>query len=116
MIYEGMKIKIFPDTDVDAYVRWIRSQGFKCFVHEEDIRVGSRIREANLNPRLTGEVIKVHMKQNKIRKNDLTRILNVSDTAVFDWMYGRRVPSQYYRQDLLELLKITPEEWERCRA
>lgn len=115
MIQEGMKIKTFPDTDVTAYLHWIRSQGFNCYKVEDGIRIGSRIRPADYNSELTAKCIKKHMKEKRISKKEVARCLMTTENTVWQWVYGRRIPSPYFRQDLLDLLGITPEEWESCR-
>ena len=115
MIHEGMKIKTFPDTDVSAYVHWIRSQGFDCYVHESDIRVGRKRFSNQMNPELTGELIRQHMKNEGISQKKLCKLLIASEHTIRMWIYGDCVPRSDYRSDLSDVLNITPEEWESCR-
>ena len=115
MLEEGMRIRTFSDTDVAAYVGWIRTEGYACYVHKDVIIVGRRLKPGHLNSKLTAALIKKHMKAKKISRKDIQKDLMVSESTVWDWINGIRVPSMYFRQNLLDLLGITQDEWDKCR-
>lgn len=115
MLQEGMKIKTFPDTDVQVYVQWIRSQGFSCYIVKDGIRIGNRFRPANFNSEKTGELIKNKMRAKKIKIRQVADYLMVTESTVYQWTQGGRVPRECYRHELFTLLGISFEEWEGCR-
>lgn len=39
-MFEGMKIKMFPDTDVQAYVDLVKAHGFRVRVANDYVIVG----------------------------------------------------------------------------
>ena len=98
MINEGMKIKIFEDTNIDAYKDLINDLGFRCKLKGEYLivgapykrqlkfAVGKSIKEARLNSGLTVE--------------DVAKKVNVLRETVCNWEIGESIPNETNREKL----------------
>ena len=91
MFQEGMIIKTFPDTDVHAYVRWIRENGFKADIYRDYIRVGKR-RRNDIDRNEMARLIRTSRKARKLTREELSIRLGVSVDSVYAWEKGERIP------------------------
>jgi len=98
MISEGMKIKVFEDTNIDAYKDLINDLGFRCKLKGEYLivgapykrqlkfAVGKSIKEARLNSGLTVE--------------EVAKKVNVLYETVCNWEIGESIPNETNREKL----------------
>ena len=115
MLYEGEIIKIFPETDKESYINWIVDEGFTYRVYSDHIVVGARNKQRSFKPMLFAELIKDKRTTKGWNRYKLGRILNVSETAIFNWEIGRTQPKSKRLKELIEVLDISQEELEKCR-
>lgn len=114
-MYSGMIIKTFPETDVDAYVRFIRDNGYKAHVFDGYIRVGGVLDNRRADRIPLGRLIKRKRKEKGITRTELAQMLNYTTTAVYDWEIGRRCPKAETMEKLKEILNITEGDMEKCQ-
>lgn len=113
-LYEGERIKIFPETDVRQYGIWIHSEGFNY------IRKGDYLVILNRNvPRYDKErfsVILPHRRRLKgMSKERLAELVEVTENTVSTWENGMYMPSKYNLDKIMSVLDITERDLERCR-
>ena len=90
---KGEQIKIFENTDVDAYVRLIRNAGYKYKVGSEYIKVGERNR-LTLDRMKVGRMLRIARKKRGISREALSEAIGVLDKTMFEWERGYRVPCE----------------------
>lgn len=115
-LYEGERIKIFPDTDIRSYTNWISSQGFSYFIHGEYIVIGRKGKYFTYDAVALGRLICSHRKSKGWDRFDLAEKLNVSEDSVFEWEIGRKQPKEKNLLRLKEILEITKEELNKCQT
>lgn len=109
----GDRIKIFPDTDVEAYVRYFHSIGFRTKVHSDYIELteytrGRRGRRyTNLN--VIGERIKYIRTQMFFSVNELADELMVRPSTIQAWEDGKAIPKGQQFNRFLEFSGATKE-------
>lgn len=114
LLQENERIKIFPDTDVDAYIRYFRNEGYSCKVEGNEIVIGKKIRLTYGSTKL-GKLIYNKRNEKKISRGEFAEKLGVSVDSVFKWEIGQRKPFDYNLNNIVEILDITERDLERCR-
>lgn len=108
MLEEGMKIKIFPETNVESYVRFIREQGYKAEVYRDYIKVGKK-KKRFIDRTIVGTDIRKARKKKGITREQLAEAVGVSVTTVFSWEIGRTAPRAYNYDELKKILDLKGE-------
>jgi len=114
-MFEGMIIKTFPDTDVPAYARMIRSHGYKPIIRRDYIRVGGKIDDGKIDRLKFGNLIFHKRRLKKLKRDDLSRMLCIRTETIFNWELGRTMPKKSVVEDLMIILDITEGEISECR-
>lgn len=113
-LFEGERIKIFPETDVRQYGIWIHSQGFN-YVRKDNylIILGKTIIRYDKE---RFSVILNHRRRIKgMSKEKLAEITEVTENTVSNWENGRYMPSNYHLEKIMSVLDITERDLERCQ-
>lgn len=111
---EGMRIKIFDNTNVESYRDLIKSCGYRCQVYKTYIRIGEPLKVFYDNGML-GRLINRKRRAKKMTREDLSKVLLCSTGTIYDWEAGRRRPSNHFMKQLQEILNISMGELEQCR-
>lgn len=101
-LYEGMTIKTFPETDVDAYVRFIHDSGFKCYVRSGFIRIGTRTHEP-IDREARARKLRQARKLNGLTRAEVAEKIHVNEETLYSWEIGRTYPSKKNLQKLIDL-------------
>lgn len=109
-LYTGMKIWIFPETDVRAYVRMIRSEGYKSIVEKNYIIVGEEIIIGTLDSVALGSLIKKKRLEKRISRETLADYLGVARGTIFNWEIGRTKPRRGNLEEIKSYLNISEGE------
>ena len=104
-LYEGMTIKIFPETDKDAYVRFIRDNGFKCYLKSDCIRIGTRTHEP-IDKEARARKLRQARKLNGLTRAEVAEKIHVSKDTLYSWEIGRTYPSKKNLQKLIDLYRV----------
>lgn len=88
----GMKIKIFPDTDVEAYVRYIKEKGFNSTVYKDFILVEGSLKTEYIDKTALGNALIVARANRGISREEMSQAIGVSENAIFSWEIGRTIP------------------------
>ena len=115
MLYEGERIKIFPETQVEAYKTWINDEGFACKIRRDYIEVGKRINHRKFNEVKLGILISSRRKAKGWNRYKLARSVGVHEGTVTNWEIGIREPKRETICKIMEALNITEGELEECR-
>ena len=113
-LFEGERIKFFPDTDIKSYTRYIEHKGFEYSIEGDEIVVGKRIKLVYDSEEL-GKLIFYKRLKKKMNRTELGNKLEVTGYAVYTWEIGRYQPRQMYMGDLRDILEISQEELDKCR-
>ena len=113
-LYEGERIKIFPDTNIDSYIRWIRSQGYLCHVDINEIVVDEKAFKT-IDKVALGKLINQKRTKKKITIGEFADIIQATPRTVFHWEIGRMQPREYFIEQIRDVLEISQEELEQCR-
>lgn len=105
-LYEGMTIKIFPETDKDAYVRFIRDNGFKCYLKSDCIRIGRKIHEPVDKEARARKLIQAR-KLNGLTRAEAAEKIHVSKDTLYSWEIGRTYPNKTNQERLKELYQVS---------
>ena len=111
----GMQIKIFPETDAEAYTRMINDYGFKAHVYRDHITVGPPRKTPKLDTQKLGELIKRKRKSADLTRAQLADWLEIKEKNIFEWEIGRKQPRRDVMRDLKIILNIKEEELNECR-
>lgn len=90
-MFEGMKIKMFPDTDVQAYVDLVKAHGFCVRVANNYVIVGKRKDNKNID---YARIIRNARKENGLSRNQLADRIGVREGTIFNWEIGQTKPSE----------------------
>ena len=112
-LYEGMKIKIFPDTEVEGYVHMIRDYGFNTHIKKDYIIVGKPLAD-KYDADLLGDLFYEKRRAKKMSKAALSEKIGVHKVTIADWEMGRRKPNKYNLNQMKIALDITEGELEKC--
>lgn len=102
MIFEGMRIKTFPDTDIIAYTNLIEENGFSYKIYRDSILVGKKIRPEYDKVKI-GKVLRWAREKAGWDKKRIATRLWVTPTVINNWENGRTLPR---KDDLLRYCKI----------
>lgn len=93
----GDKIRIFPETDKNAYKDMIHDLGFNCHIKGNFIIVDKRRRLTDEEKRSIGRKITKAMKEQNLSRKDLAERIQVNEATIWGWQLGRFSPSEYNR-------------------
>lgn len=100
-MFTGEMIKVFPDTDIQAYTRMIHEAGFHSSLEGEYLIVGNPLVMASEEQRRAlGRKITAQMKEKGYSREQLANELGVKLYTVWDWQLGRNSPNEYNREKL----------------
>lgn len=112
---EGMRIKIFPDTDVMSYISLIHSEGFNCKTSGQYIYVTHK-RNKEWDKDKLGKLIRTKRQMKNMDKAKLSKALNIHVYTLDKWELGQAVPMSYNMKNLMEILNIKEREIKECRT
>lgn len=98
---EGMTIRTFPETDVNAYKLMIEREGFRAIVHSDYLEVGENIKKLVINRETFPRELRTARKAAKLTRQELADKIGVSKDSVYAWEIGKRLPGPFN----LDLLK-----------
>ena len=116
MLFEGERIKIYPETNVKAYKDWIYEQGFLCSVGNDYIKVGRRFKRGKLNAAAFGRMISSYRKTKGWTRFKVCKMINVHEDTLLGWELGLRTPKPENLDKLVKVLNISQEDLEKCRT
>ena len=90
---KGEQIRIFENTNVDAYARLIRDAGYKYKVGSEYITIIGR-NKILLDRMKVGRILRIARKKRGISREALSEAIGVLDKTMFEWERGYRVPCE----------------------
>ena len=99
---EGMTIKIFPDTDVDAYVRYIHDCGYKCYRRSEFIRIGRKLHEP-IDKEARARKLREARKFSGLTRKQVAEKMKIKPETIYSWEIGRTYPNKKHREELSAL-------------
>ena len=109
-LYQGMIIKTFADTDIDAYRRAIKYCGFSSSVHDGYIKVGKPYVASAVNGNKLGKVLKKVRTYKRIDKRTLAEQIGVHEDTIYKWESGMRKPTDENLVKVCDILGIDVEE------
>lgn len=109
-MYQGMTIKIFPDTDVGAYRRYIKDCGYSSSVHKDYIKVGKPLRFNAVDAAKLGKILKKVRTYKRITREELSELIEVDENTIYRWETGTRKPTLANLSKCCEVLEIDREE------
>ena len=111
----GEKIKIFPETDRESYARMIHDEGYRCTVHRNCIVIEGRLKE-QIDDVEFGRRLRMARKAKGIKRKDMSAIMKVAESSIFEWEVGRRHPKDKNLKLFCKLVDLDPQELkESCR-
>ena len=114
-LYEGERIKIFPDTDVNQYCRFIRKQGFSFKKEGEFLIVLRKNSRLEYDKETFAEILIHRMKIKGFTREKLAEEIGVTQQAIFYWEKGKIMPSKFSLEMMMPVLDITERDLEKCR-
>lgn len=98
----GDVIKVFPDTNVYAYIQLIHSKGFRCKRRNNKLIVleGSR---SVIDKQATARSITQIRRENNLKRAELAEKIGVTSDTVWDWEVGKTIPRATNQDKLKEL-------------
>ena len=113
-LFVGEKIKIFPDTNIIQYGRWIHTQGFNYEKRGNYIVIIDRTRP-DYDKKLFATIIRHRRKLKGITKDMLAEKVDVTKNTINLWENGTMMPSRYNLNKIMPVLDITERDLERCQ-
>ena len=113
-LYENERIKVFPETDVDAYIRYFRNQGYTCHLEGNEIVIGKPI-ASTYNYKNLGCLIYKKRTEKGISRGYFAKMVEVNVDTVYNWEIGQRMPFKYNLERIMKILDITEEELKGCQ-
>ncbi len=113
-LYENERIKVFPETDVEAYIRYFRNQGYTCHLEGDEIVIGKQIR-LTYNYQGLGSLIYKKRTEKDISRGYFAKMVEVNVDTVYKWEIGQRMPYDFNLQRIVKILGITEEELKECQ-
>ena len=114
MLEPGMKIKIFPDTQVKQYLNWIREEGYHAKAYTNYIVVGERIKK-RFDKEILARTMRTARKKKGITREQMAERMGVVRQTVRDWEFGRRTPQSFNLERYCRITGITEKEIEQCK-
>lgn len=91
-MFEGMKIKIFPDTDVKAYVDLVKSNGFAYKVTDKYILVGKQAHDEEAMKDFARRLRRAR-RDHRYSRRQLADKIGVREETVYNWEIAYTTPS-----------------------
>lgn len=113
-LYEGERIKIFPETDVRQYERWIAMQGF-TFKKSGDYLVIVKKVLAEFDEKRFAQMLVHRRKLKGISREEMANKVGVTEYTAWTWEIGRAMPNAYNLERIMTVLNLTERDLERCR-
>ena len=113
-LFKGERIKVFPETDVKSYTRYIEHKGYEYSIEGNEIVVGKKVKQI-YNSEELGKLIFYKRLKKKMDRTELGKKLEVTGYAVYTWEIGRYQPKPMYLGMMREILGISQEELDKCR-
>lgn len=105
-MYQGMMIKTFPDTDVEAYRRYIKDCGYSSSVHKDYIKVGKPLKVNALDSGKLGKILKKVRTYKKLDRKTAAERIGISEDTIYKWELGMRTPNNENLTKYCEILGI----------
>ena len=99
----GDRIKMFSDSDVDAYMRLVACNGFRPKFEDGYVIVGE-LYYGGEDKHLIGKSIYKARRELKMDKEEFAGMIGVTSTTVCNWERGYTIPDATNRQRLKELI------------
>lgn len=90
---KGDKIRIFKDTDKEAYGRWLRDEGYTYSIGSEFITITGKTKYT-LDALKLSRTLRLARKRKGITREDLSDAMGVCYDSVFSWEIGRQTPKK----------------------
>lgn len=113
-LYEGERIKIFPDTDFNQYCRFIHSQGFTYKKVGEYLIILKKA-YPKYDRKTFSKIFTHRRKLKKLSREEVAEKVGVTEYTVFTWEIGRFMPSKYNLDKIMPVLDITERDMEKCQ-
>ena len=102
-MFVGMKIKTFPDTDVEAYVELVKSYGFHYRVMDGYILVCEQISRFEEKQDFAKRLRKARQ-DHELTLKELADKIGVNEATVYNWELAKYSPNGWNYQNLIEVL------------
>lgn len=102
-MFVGMKIKIFPETNVRAYTDLIQSEGFTYRVFDDYIEVGRLKTDLDAKQDFARRLRKARRAHNYTREQ-LADIIGVRESTVYNWEIAYTKPNDKHFRKLIDYL------------
>ena len=113
-LFEGERIKVFPETNVEQYGRWIEMQGF-TFGRSGDYLIVLSKKFPKYDKKLFAHILTHRRKLKGLTMEQVAEAVEVEKYTVWTWEMGRFMPCRYNLDKLMKILDITERDLERCR-
>lgn len=104
-IYEGLVIHTFKDTDIDAYVRMIRDEGFSCYIRTNYLVVGKQIYKP-VDKEERARKLRQARRMNGLTRKEVSEKINVKEETIRSWELGRTYPKEKNLKKLRDLYRV----------
>lgn len=91
----GDKIRIFENTDVDSYRRFIKEQGFRARLKGDYLIIGEPYARSEKKSIEYGKQIRRARRDNSMTRQELADAVGVTTETVFKWEIGRQIPRDW---------------------
>ena len=98
-MFEGMEIKVFPDTNINAYINMINDEGFDAFYQNGKIIVGKQLKND-----FAINLARARRKSGSTKK-ELADKLQLSYSSINDYEKGDRIPGKYAMEKINRFMK-----------
>ena len=113
-LFEGERIKIFPETNVPQYEKWISSQGYR-FRRSGDYLIVLGKDYPKYDKKQFAKLLTHRMKLKGLTEEQIATEVQVTEYTVWTWEIGRFMPSRYNLNKLMKVLDITEGDLKKCR-
>ena len=113
-MYPGMRIAIFPDTDVRAYIQMINGLGYHSKKYRHYIEVGEPMKATYDRLKLARTLRRA--RKAKMKREDIARIMGVCEESVYNWEIGRTIPRKSNLRDYCRIVGLTEEDIKECQV
>ena len=105
MIVQGMKIKIFPDTNVQAYKDMIYDEGYFCSLEGEYLVVGRPFKNMSQKTWFSYRFNEWRVRA-RLSKKEAAEMFGVLKPTIDRWESGATLPSSECRPTITEITGI----------
>ena len=99
-MFEGMEIKVFPDTNIQAYIKMINDEGYDAFYQNNKIYVGKQIKSD-----FAIDLSKARKKKN-MSIQQMADKLQISYTTLLSYEKDKRTPGKYIMGKIKEFMEV----------